>query len=224
MARPLVARPDHLQTRRRGNWSSRTMTLRSDRWVRGDDEVALDSRVALRMGGADVNAIGGRPIIGIANSASDLNPCNQPLAQLVAAPGGVAVEFPVMSLGEDLMKPSSMLYRNLLAMELEESLRSQPLDAVVVLAACDKSIPGALMGAFSTNVPTLLLVSGPRPVAVFEGRRIGTGTDLWRLWDQRRAGQLSDERWAALEQALTLGKGSCNTMGTASSMGAIAEA
>ena len=207
------------------------MSLRSDRWVRGDDEVALDSRVALRMGGADVDAQGGRPIIGIANSASDLNPCNQPLAQLVAplkagivAAGGVAVEFPVMSLGEDLMKPSSMLYRNLLAMELEESLRSQPLDAVVVLAACDKSVPGALMGAFSTNVPTLLLASGPRPVAVFEGRRIGTGTDLWRLWDERRAGQLSDERWADLERALTLGKGSCNTMGTASSMGAVAEA
>ncbi len=183
------------------------------------------------MGGADVDAQGGRPIIGIANSASDLNPCNQPLAQLVAplkagivAAGGVAVEFPVMSLGEDLMKPSSMLYRNLLAMELEESLRSQPLDAVVVLAACDKSVPGALMGAFSTNVPTLLLASGPRPVAVFEGRRIGTGTDLWRLWDERRAGQLSDERWADLERALTLGKGSCNTMGTASSMGAVAEA
>ncbi|HVA52386.1 MAG TPA: dihydroxy-acid dehydratase [Acidimicrobiales bacterium] len=207
------------------------MTLRSDRWVRGDDEVALDSRVALRMGGADVDAKGGRPIIGIANSASDLNPCNQPLARLVAplkagveAAGGVAVEFPVMSLGEDLMKPSSMLYRNLLAMELEESLRSQPLDAVVVLAACDKSVPGALMGAFSTNVPTLLLVSGPRPVAVFEGRRIGTGTDLWRLWDERRAGELSDERWADVERALTVGNGSCNTMGTASSMGAIAEA
>ncbi|MHB8378898.1 MAG: dihydroxy-acid dehydratase [Acidimicrobiales bacterium] len=207
------------------------MTLRSDRWVRGDDEVALDSRVALRMGGADVDAKGGRPIVGIANSASDLNPCNQPLAKLVAplkagiaAAGGVAVEFPVMSLGEDLMKPSSMLYRNLLAMEIEESLRSQPIDAVVVLAACDKSVPGALMGAFSTNVPTLLLASGPRPVAVFEGRRIGTGTDLWRLWDERRAGRFSDERWADLERALTLGKGSCNTMGTASSMGAIAEA
>jgi dihydroxy-acid dehydratase len=204
--------------------------LRSDRWVRGDNEVALDSRVALRMGGADVDALGGRPIIGIANSASDLNPCNQPLSDLlgplragIAAAGGIAVEFPVMSLGEDLMKPTSMLYRNLVAMELEESLRSQPLDAVVVLAACDKSVPGALMGAFSANLPTLLLVSGPRPVAVFEGRRIGTGTDLWRLWDQRRAGELSDERWAELEQSLTLGKGTCNTMGTASTMGAIAE-
>jgi dihydroxy-acid dehydratase len=183
------------------------------------------------MGGANVNAAGGCPIVGIANSASDLNPCNQPLVQLltplkegIAAAGGLAVEFPVMSLGEDLMKPTSMLYRNLVAMELEESLRSQPLDAVIVLAACDKSVPGALMGAFSANVATLLLVSGPRPVALFEGRRIGTGTDLWRLWDQRRAGELSDERWAELEAALTLGKGTCNTMGTASSMGAIAEA
>lgn len=207
------------------------MSLRSDRWVRGDDEVALDNRVALRMGGADVDARGGRPLIGIANSSSDLNPCNQPLDGLVAPlreaiadAGGVAIEFPVMSLGEDLMKPSSMLYRNLLSMELEESLRSQPLDAVVVLAACDKSVPGALMGAFSTNLPTLLLVSGPRPVAHFEGRRVGTGTDLWRLWDQRRSGELSDERWLDLERALTLGKGTCNTMGTASSMGALCEA
>jgi dihydroxy-acid dehydratase len=207
------------------------VTLRSDRWVRGDDEVALDSRVALRMGGADVDARGGHPIIGIANSSSDLNPCNQPLDRLVAplkegvvAAGGIAVEFPVMSLGEDLMKPSSMLYRNLLAMELEESLRSQPLDAVIVLAACDKSVPGALMGAFSTNLPCLLMVSGPRPVAHFEGRRVGTGTDLWRLWDRRRSGDLSDELWGELERALTLGKGTCNTMGTASTMGAIAEA
>jgi dihydroxy-acid dehydratase len=130
----------------------------------------------------------------------------------------------VISLGEDLMKPSSMLYRNLLAMEVEESVRSQPIDGLVVLAACDKSIPGALMGAFSTNVPTLLMVSGPRPVATFQGQRIGTGTDLWRMWDERRRGELSDQEWNDLEQALTLGKGTCNTMGTASSMGAICEA
>ncbi len=206
------------------------MSLRSDRWIRGDTEVALDSRVALRMGGATVDRLGGRPVIGIANSASDLNPCNQPLGELLSSlkegvnkAGGLALAFPVMSLGEDLMKPTAMLYRNLVAMELEESIRSQPVDAVIILAACDKSVPGALMGAFSANVPTLLLVSGPRPVAVFEGRRIGTGTDLWRLWDQRRAGDVSDERWSELETALTLGKGTCNTMGTASSMGAIAE-
>ena len=207
------------------------MTLRSDRWVRGDDEVALDSRVALKMGGAMVDAEGGRPIIGLANSSSDLNPCNQPLAEYIAPlregielAGGIAVEFPVISLGEDLMKPSSMLYRNLLAMDVEESVRSQPLDGLVVLAACDKSIPGALMGAFSTNVPCLIMVSGPRPVAIFQGKRIGTGTDLWRMWDERRRGDLSDEEWDELERALTLGKGTCNTMGTASSMGAICEA
>jgi dihydroxy-acid dehydratase len=147
-----------------------------------------------------------------------------PLKEGVNAAGGIAVEFPVMSLGEDLMKPSSMLYRNLVAMELEESLRSQPLDAVIVLAACDKSVPGALMGAFSTNLPCLLVVSGPRPVAHFEGKRVGTGTDLWRLWDRRRAGDLTDERWKELEDALALGKGTCNTMGTASTMGAVAEA
>ncbi len=207
------------------------MTLRSDRWVRGDDEVALDSRVALKMGGAAVESAGGRPIIGLANSSSDLNPCNQPLVDLIAplregieGAGGIAVEFPVLSLGEDLMKPSSMLYRNLLAMDVEESVRSQPLDGVVILAACDKSIPGALMGAFSTNVPCLVMVSGPRPVATFQGRRIGTGTDLWRMWDERRRGELSDEEWSELERALTLGKGTCNTMGTASSMGGICEA
>ncbi len=206
------------------------MNLRSDHWVRGDDEVALDSRVALRMGGATVSAAGGRPFIGLANSSSDLNPCNQPLGDLVgplregiSEAGGIPVEFPVMSLGEDLIKPSAMLYRNLLSMEIEESLRSQPIDGVVVLAGCDKSVPGALMGAFSTNLPTLLVVAGPRPVATFEGRRIGTGTDLWRMWDERRAGRISDERWHDLEDVLARGRGTCNTMGTASSMGVIGE-
>jgi dihydroxy-acid dehydratase len=207
------------------------VSLRSDRWVRGDNEVALDSRVALRMAGSAVTRDGGRPLIGLATSSSDLNPCNQPLTELVAplregieAAGGLALEFPVISLGEDLMKPTAMLYRNLLSMDVEESLRSQPLDGVVVLAACDKSVPGALMGAFSTNLPVLLLVAGPRPVATFQGRRIGTGTDLWRQWDRRRRGETTDAEWADFEAALTLGRGTCNTMGTASSMGVLAEA
>jgi len=207
------------------------MKLRSDRWLRGEDEVALISRVALRMGGARVSRCGGRPIIALANSSSDLNPCNQPLDALITplragveAAGGVAVEIPTISLGEDLMKPSAMLYRNLLSMEIEESLRSQPIDGVVILAGCDKTVPGALMGAFSTGLPCLLMVSGPRPVAVFEGQRVGTGTDLWRMWDRHRKGDLSGESWDGLERALALGKGTCNTMGTASSMGAISEA
>ncbi len=205
------------------------MTLRSSAWFDGDDEVALDARVAIAMGG-NPRPHSGTPVIGLALAAGDLNPCNQPLVDLVphlragvVEAGGVAVEFPVMSLGEDVMKPAAMLYRNLVAMEIEESLRSQPLDGVVVLAACDKSVPAGLMGAVSAELPTLLLVAGPRPVAHFQGRRVGTGTDLWRLWDERRAGRLNDEEWADFERALTLGRGTCNTMGTASSMGVVAE-
>ncbi len=205
------------------------MTLRSRAWFVGDSDVSLDARVALAMGG-NRRPNDDAPVIGLANSSSDLNPCNQPLRDLIPAlregieaAGGVAVEFPVMSLGEDIMKPAAMLYRNLVAMELEESLRSQPVDGVVVLAACDKSVPAGLMGAFATNLPTLLVMSGPRPSASFQGRRIGTGTDLWRAWDDRRAGRLSDEEWADFEAALTLGRGTCNTMGTASTMGILCE-
>lgn len=205
------------------------MTLRSQAWFGGESDVALDARVALAMGG-NARPTNDTPVIGLANSSSDLNPCNQPLRDLVPAlrdgieaAGGVAVEFPVMSLGEDIMKPAAMLYRNLVAMEVEESLRSQPLDGVIVLAACDKSVPAGLMGAFSADLPTLLVMSGPRPSAMFQGRRIGTGTDLWRAWDKRRAGELSDEQWSEFETALTLGKGTCNTMGTASTMGILCE-
>ncbi len=205
------------------------MTLRSGAWFQGDDEVALDARVAMAMSGHPVHG-SDAPVIGLANSSSDLNPCNQPLDDLVASlrfgieeVGGVAVQFPVMSLGEDIMKPAAMLYRNLVAMEVEESLRSQPLDGVIVLAACDKSVPAGLMGAFSANLPTLLVMSGPRPSAHFKGRRVGTGTDLWRTWDERRAGTISDDDWKDFEEALTLGRGTCNTMGTASTMGVIAE-
>ena len=205
------------------------MTLRSAAWLEGESDVALDARVALAMGG-NARPSNDAPVIALANSSSDLNPCNQPLRDLVPAlragieeAGGVAVEFGVMSLGEDMMKPAAMLYRNLVAMEIEESLRSQPLDGVVVMAACDKSVPAGLMGAFSTDLPTLLVTSGPRPSARFRGQRIGTGTDLWRAWDDRRAGRLSDEEWAQLETALTLGRGTCNTMGTASTMGIVCE-
>jgi dihydroxy-acid dehydratase len=205
------------------------MTLRSQAWFVGESDVALDARVALAMGG-NPRPANDTPVIGLANSSSDLNPCNLPLRDLIPAlregiedAGGVAVEFPVMSLGEDIMKPAAMLYRNLVAMEVEESLRSQPIDGVIVMAACDKSVPAGLMGAFSTDLPTLLVMSGPRPSATFQGRRVGTGTDLWRAWDQRRAGALSEEEWAEFETALTLGRGTCNTMGTASTMGILCE-
>jgi dihydroxy-acid dehydratase len=211
--------------------------LRSQRWLAGDDEVALASRVALasagvpaaaeRPGGAGGSA---RPVIGIANSASQLNPCNLPLRPLAAAvadgvraAGGAPAEFPVISLGEDLMKPSAMLYRNLLAIEIEEMVRANPIDGLVLLANCDKSVPGALMGAISANVPTVLVTGGARPRAMFRGRAIGSGTDLWRMWDERRAGRLDDAAWHDLETALGRGCGACNTMGTASTMAVLCE-
>ncbi len=205
-------------------------TLRSSRWLEGETEVAVTSRVALRSAGIDVRSKEQRPVIGIANTASDLNPCNLPLGALaeavrkgVLAAGGLPVVFPAMSLGEDLMKPTAMLYRNLLAMEIEEMIRSNPVDGIVLLANCDKTVPGMIMGAASADIPTLVVTGGARPPAVFKGRRIGTGTDLWRVWDQRRTGQLSDEEWGAFEEALSCGVGACNTMGTASTMAILCE-
>jgi dihydroxy-acid dehydratase len=204
--------------------------LRSQAWVAGDDEVALEHRVALASAGLPVSRREERPVIGIANSLSDLNPCNLPLRDLavevkagIAEAGGIGAEFGTISLGEDLMKPSAMLYRNLLAIEVEEMVRANPLDGLVVLANCDKSIPGALMGAISANVPTVLVTGGSRPVAQFRGQPVGTGTALWRMWDERRSGRLSDADWAAFEQCLSCGRGACNTMGTASTMAVLAE-
>jgi dihydroxy-acid dehydratase len=204
--------------------------LRSSAWFAGDDEVAVAHRVALASSGIDVTRAADRPVIGISNSASDLNPCNLALRDLVPfvkegvlAAGGLPVEFPSMSLGEDLMKPSAMLYRNLLSIEIEETIRANPLDGLVVLANCDKSVPGAIMGASSAGIPTVLVTGGARAPAIFRGRRIGTGTDLWRLWDQRRTGQLDDESWSELERCLACGLGACNTMGTASTMAILCE-
>jgi dihydroxy-acid dehydratase len=218
----MTSRPDDRQLRSR--------QLRSRTWLAGDDEVAMAHRVALASAGLHVSPAADRPVIGIANSASDLNPCNLPLRELVGpvragieAAGGVGAEFPTISLGEDLMKPSAMLYRNLLAIEIEEMIRANPLDGLVILANCDKSVPGALMGAISANIPTVLVTGGARPVARFRGQRIGTGTALWRLWDERRAGRLDDAGWGELERCLNCGQGACNTMGTASTMAVLCE-
>jgi dihydroxy-acid dehydratase len=199
-------------------------------WLAGDDEVALTNRAALASAGVPVTSAADRPVIGIANSASQLNPCNLPLKDLVEpiragieAAGGIGVEFPVISLGEDLMKPSAMLYRNLLAIEIEEMIRANPLDGIVLLGNCDKSVPGALMGAISANVPMVLVTGGSRPVMDFRGAPVGSGTALWRLWDERRAGQLDDEGWKQLERCMSCGTGACNTMGTASTMAVLSE-
>jgi dihydroxy-acid dehydratase len=205
--------------------------LRSHKWLGGDNEMAAAHRVALRSVGLEVKRDNMRPVIGIADSSSELNPCNMPLRELadavhdgVLAAGGLPLRFPTMSLGEDLMKPSAFLYRNLLAMEIEETLRSNPLDGVVVLANCDKTVPAVLMGVASANLPAVAVLGGARPVSIFRGRRIGTGTDLWKVWEDRRAGRLDDSGWEEFEQSLSCGLGACNTMGTASTMAMMTEA
>ena len=205
--------------------------LRSTRWLSGDDEVALLHRVAMRSAGAPLDGRVDRPVIGIAHSASELNPCNMPLADLaeavrrgVLAAGGIPVVFATLSLGEDLMKPSAMLYRNLLAIEVEETLRSYPIDGAVLLATCDKTVPAVVMGAVSADLPSIVVTGGTREPAVYRGRRIGTGTDLWRVSEERRAGLVSDDAWRELEQSLSCGRGACNTMGTAATMAILTEA
>ncbi|MBO0867308.1 MAG: dihydroxy-acid dehydratase [Micromonosporaceae bacterium] len=203
------------------------MKLRSARWFDGGDEVALSHRVALRLTEADR----GRPVIGIADTSSALNPCNAGLADLVAEVergirdgGGLPARFPVMSLGEDLMKPTAMLYRNLVAMELEETVRANPIDGVVFLANCDKSVPAALLAAASTDIPSLLLIGGSRAAPAYAGKPLGSGTDLWRALDERRTGRMDERQWQELESTLRCaGPGACNTMGTASSMAIVTE-
>jgi dihydroxy-acid dehydratase len=196
----------------------------------GDDEVALNHRAALRAAGLRRPGRSRRPLIGIACTASDLNRCDRGLSVLAAAvrrgvraAGGLALEFPVMSLSEDLMKPTAMLYRNLLAIEVEETIRSQPLDGIVALGNCDKTVPAYLMALASADIPALIVTGGYRVPAVFDGSRLGSGTALWRLYDARRSGALDDAAWARLETCLGQGLGACNTMGTASTMAIMAE-
>ena len=202
--------------------------LRSSEWFAGDDEVALSHRVVMASVGYELDANNTKPIIGIADSSSELNPCNLPLRDFIPEikrgiieAGGIPVVFPVMSLGEDLMKPSAMLYRNMLSMEVEEYLRSYPIDGVVLLANCDKSVPGSLMGDISTDLPTIMFTAGARPPALFRGKKVGTGTDLWRMWSDYRANKISKAEWKEFEGCLNCGLGSCNTMGTALSLSLI---
>ena len=194
--------------------------------------MALAHRVVLRSVGVEGEIDGTRPIIGIADSSSELNPCNLPLASLaehvadgVRAAGGIPLRFPVMSLGEDLMKPTAMLYRNQLSMEVEEYIRSYPIDGVVLLANCDKSVPGALMGAVSADVPTLVLTAGARD-AGDASRDAGSGPAPTSGAPGTRAGVESSmtPTGGSSSAASSCGLGACNTMGTASSMAVVIEA
>jgi dihydroxy-acid dehydratase len=206
-------------------------TLRSHKWFYGENETGLLHRGSLWSAGIDMDKYHGQPVIGIANTWSQLNNCNMSLRTVaeevkkgIEAQGGIALEFPVISLGEELMKPSAMLYRNLLSMEVEENLRAYPLDGVVLLGNCDKTVPGLLMGALSANLPTIQLNAGPKQAGNFRGERLGSGTDLWKYWDELRIGKINQEEWNEIGKQLSCGFGACNTMGTASTMNGLLEA
>ncbi|MFD9733812.1 dihydroxy-acid dehydratase [Umezawaea sp. NPDC059074] len=189
----------------------------------------LIARGFMRGGGVSAEGVRRWPVIGIANTWSELNPCNGGLRELAAhvkrgvvAAGGFPVEFPTISLAEAFVRPSSMYLRNLLAMDTEEMVLASPIDGVVLLGGCDKTLPAQLMGAASAGKPAIALGAGPRPVSTWDGRPM-TVEQLWPLIDERRAGRLDDDGWARLESCLSCGVGTCNVMGTAVSMAVVAE-
>jgi len=205
--------------------------LRSAEWFAGADLAGFIHRSAVHAEGISRAALAGRPVIGICNSWSELVNCNLHFRQLAEAvkrgvllAGGLPLEFPTISLGENLMKPTTMLYRNLMAMDVEESIRSYPLDAVVLLGGCDKTVPAQLMGAASANVPAIMVTGGPAEPAWFRGRPLGAGTDLWHYADEFRANRMTQAEFDELEAAATPSIGHCSEMGTASSMTSVVEA
>ena len=207
------------------------MKLRSSQWFAGREELAFQNRSALRAMGLNPDDYVGKPVIGIANSWSDLNNCNSNLREIaesvkrgVLLEGGLPLEFPTISLGEEFMKPSAMLYRNLMAMDVEETLRANPIDGVVLLCNCDKTTPAQLMAAASADLPAIQINGGPRSIGHWRGNSIGSGTDLWKYSDELRAGRLSLDEWHEIEASYGCGAGACNTMGTASTMTSLSEA
>ncbi len=205
--------------------------LRSLDWFDSREYYSFARRSTLRAQGLTRAATEGKPVIGICNTASDLNPCNRHLTQIteavkrgVWAAGGFPCEFPVISLGEMFLKPSAMLFRNLMSMDVEEMIRANPLDAVVLLGGCDKTIPALLMGAASANIPAIVLSGGPMLSGTFRGQTLGSGTDGRKHFDLYRTGKLTDDDMAELECSIARSPGHCMVMGTASSMSLIAEA
>ncbi|WP_030106649.1 dihydroxy-acid dehydratase, partial [Actinoalloteichus caeruleus] len=207
-----------------------TRELRSDQWYAGVDRNAYIHRAWMRRG-LPADAFSGRPHLAIANTASDLTPCNSHLDEVAGAvrdgvhqAGGIALDLPVMSIGETQVRPTAMLWRNLAAMAAEEMLRANPVDGVVLLGGCDKTIPALLMAAASVDLPAVVVPGGPMLTGTFRGRPLGCGTDVWRLSEEVRAGTLSSAEFTASESAMIRSRGHCNTMGTASTMALVAEA
>jgi dihydroxy-acid dehydratase len=205
--------------------------LRSADWYEGSDRNAYIHRAWMRRGNPEDALDGTKPQIAIANTASDLTPCNMHLNEVaesvkqgVWAAGGVPYNLPVVSLGETQVKPTAMLWRNMAAMAMEEMFRANPIDGLVLLGGCDKTIPALLMAAASVDIPAVVVPGGPMLTGHFRGEALGCGTDVWRLSEEARAGKISGAQFLASEQSMIRGKGHCNTMGTASTMAVVAEA
>lgn len=205
--------------------------LRSAEWYGGNDRNSYIHRAWMRRGLPDDAFDGKKPHIAIANTASDLTPCNAHLNEVsehvqkgIWEAGGIPHNLPVVSLGETQVKPTAMLWRNMAAMAIEEMLRANPIDGVVLLGGCDKTIPALLMAAASVNLPAIVVPGGPMLTGTFRGEPLGCGTDVWRLSEEMRSGKLSNQQFLKSESSMIRSKGHCNTMGTASTMAVVAEA
>jgi len=210
---------------------SSTKPLRSQKSYGGTSKDSFIHRSWMKSQGLPDDAFDGRPIIGICNTWSELTPCNAHLREIAESvkngvweAGGVPLEFPVMSLGETQMRPTAMLYRNLLSMDVEESLRGNPLDGVVLLGGCDKTTPGQLLGAASVDLPTMVISSGPMLNGKYRGTDIGSGTDVWKFSEAVRAGNMTRAEFMSAERGMSRTPGTCMTMGSASTVACLVEA
>lgn len=205
--------------------------LRSERWFGPADLRSFGHRSRAMQMGYDAKDWEGKPVIAILNTWSDINPCHMHFRQRVEdvkhgilEAGGFPMELPAISLSENFMKPTTMLYRNMLAMEAEELLRAYPADGAVLMGGCDKTTPGLLLGAISMDIPAIYVPAGPMLRGNWHGKLLGSGADSWKYWDELRAGKITQEDWQGVEEGIARSAGTCMTMGTASTMTAIAEA
>jgi dihydroxy-acid dehydratase len=205
--------------------------LRSARWYNAADLRSFGHRSRTKQMGFAAEDYAGKPVIAILNTWSEMNPCHQHFRTRAAdvkrgvwQAGGFPVEMPAMALGEPFMKPSTMMYRNLLAMEAEELLRANPIDGVVLMGGCDKTVPALVMGATSMNLPAIFVPAGPMLRGHWQGKELGSGSDVWKYWAELRAGNIDEEDWRGIEDGIARSAGTCMTMGTASTMAALVEA
>ncbi|MBL8807838.1 MAG: dihydroxy-acid dehydratase [Rhodospirillales bacterium] len=205
--------------------------LRSHRWYGAQDMRSFGHRSRTKQMGFSAEDYAGKPVIAIINTFSDINPCHHhfksrvdDVKRGVFQAGGFPLDMPAMSLGEPFMKPTTMIYRNLLSIDVEELLRANPVDGVVLMGGCDKTVPAMLMGAASMNIPAIFMPAGPMLRGNWHGKTLGSGSDVWKYWAEKRAGNIDDKAWVEIEDGIARSFGTCMTMGTASTMASAAEA